>query len=99
MWPGRVDGGQGFTPSIGVVSGANFSPFTSNVKEGGEVKEMRGKAGERLHPKRSRRRVGEELNMQLQRKVSGVPFTGGRMLKGPPRRQGDRKDPGHLGHG
>ena len=37
--------------------------------------------------------------MQLQRKVSGVPFTGGRMLKGPPRRQGDRKNPGHLGHG
>ena len=29
--------------------------------------------------------------MPLQRKVSGVPFTRGKMLKGPPRRQGERK--------
>lgn len=97
VWPGRgVDAGQGFTPSIGVVSGANFSPFTSYEREWGEVEEMKGKTGE-THPKRSRRR--EEWNMQLQRKVSGVPFSGGRMLKEPPRRQGERKDPGHLGHG
>lgn len=53
-----MDGGQGFTPSIGVVSGANFSPFTSNERGWGEVEEMRGKAGERLTPKG----VGEGRN-------------------------------------
>lgn len=52
---------------------------------GGDGRKGRGET----HPKRSRRR--DKWNMMLQKKVSGVPFTRGKMLKGPPRRQGERE--------
>lgn len=82
VWPGRgVDAGQGFTPSIGVVSGANFSPFTSYEREWGEVEEMRGKTGERLTPKG----VGEGRN--------GTCSCRGRFLGCPSLEEGCSKSP------
>ena len=58
VWPGRgVDAGQGFTPSIGVVSGANFSPFTSYEREWGEVEEMRPSGSRDTYPIRMAARM------------------------------------------
>lgn len=54
-----MDAGRGCTLSIGVLSGANISPFTSyERREWGEAEAMGGKAGERLTPKG----VGEGTN-------------------------------------